>query len=381
MSNVKISALPSQTAYTLTDVVAIVDGLSTNKIQMTDIWRNTSNVGESTTNTNSVMGATDAFSSGFNVLRGSNTTSAVFASTESYIDGGQNHFIGGAQGASIQTGAAGHGAIVGSDGVSITGGYNQFIGGSYNGPSITGGEENVILASVGGVSVAGNDNAAIATQGVVLDGSLSSVIAVEGSTQQAGNHMFVAGGYNYQSQINNLINQAHLGFKNLNVGDGLAGFNVGGSLGTEDCSVIHTRSVMSAASGRTTLYETTLHTDNIHTYQGSSTEWRQGGNVSGSINVDLSQGNLFSFTITGNLTSVQLDNARMGGEYEFFVYNNGSYTITTMNLDGNSNTIYSASGALNPTNNGYSFYRLRIVDDGLGGKIGVMKEYLNFSAI
>lgn len=138
---------------------------------------------------------------------------------------------------------------------------------------------------------------------------------------------------------------------------------------------------MVSTLGRTQLYDWTLHTDNIHTYQGKSTEWRNGGDVSGAISVDLSTGNLFSFRITGNLTSVQLNNARLGGEYEFWVENSSNYSITTINLDGNAGSIFSAAGSLNPTNNGYTFYRLRIIDDGAGNKRGVMKEFLNYSAI
>ena len=67
MANTKISALTQATSYSFTDVLPIVDGLSTLKIDATTLLRNTSNVVESATNTNAIAIATDAGSSGFQV--------------------------------------------------------------------------------------------------------------------------------------------------------------------------------------------------------------------------------------------------------------------------------------------------------------------------
>jgi hypothetical protein len=332
MANVKISMLPDISQYSMTDVLPIVDGLATNKIEMKDILRNTTGVTESSINTSAIMIATDG--SGTQVLQGTNSTSAVVASYGSFINNGQNMFIGGTNNSSINNGS-GHSAIVGSDSVSITGGYNHFIAGSYNGPSIIGGEENVILASIGGTQVSNNNNSAISTQGVVIDGSKTSAIACEGSAQQAGQRVLLAGGYNYQGQINNLINQAHLGFKNLNVGDGVAGFNVGGSLGTEDCAVTKTRSVMSAASGRTTLYETTLHTDNLYSFE----RIQSATNVTTTIaNEQFLTGGLgmvqYTDVSAGNL-NLRINGVRNGEVYHWVIDNQsgGSVSINSVATD------------------------------------------------
>ncbi len=356
MADIKISQLNQAVSYTLNDIVAIVDSgnTETKKININDLLRNTDNVVESTTNTNGIMLATDAYSGGFQVLRGSNTTSAVVASTESYIEGGQNHFVGGGNNVSIQIGAAGHGAIVGSDTVSITGGYNHLIAGSYNGPSITGGEECVILASVGSSRLSGNNNALVGTQGVVVDGTMSVGLACEGSTQQAGNHFLFGGGYNLQGQINNLINQGHFGYKNLNVGDGISGFNVGGSLGTEDCTVDKTRSVMVAASGHSTLYETTLHTGAIHNFGPRSSKVINAGNVSGTVDVDGSLGESFIFTLVGD-TQPNFINLREGQKFIFSIYNT-TFSVTGGTINGVGGNVLAKGGNISPSNNSWSFY-------------------------
>ena len=355
MANTKISALTQATSYSFTDVLPIVDGLSTLKIDATTLLRNTSNVVESATNTNAIAIATDAGSSGFQVLRGTNATSAVLAATDSYIDGGQNHFIGGAQGCSIQTGAAGHGGIIGSDGVSITGGYNNFIGGSYSGPSITGGEENTILSSIGGTNVGGNNNAAIGTQGIIIDGSKSVGLATEGSTQQAGTYVVFGGGYNYQSQINNLTRQGHFGFQNLNVGDGLAGFDVGGSLATSGATITKQGSAGVSLANETTLYEWTLHTSGFHNFGPRSSEVIDAGNVSGSVDVDGSLGEAFTFTLTGN-TEPNFINLRPGQKFIFSIYNNGSHSVTGGTINGVGGNVLAKGGGINPSSNAWSFY-------------------------
>jgi len=142
-----------------------------------------------------------------------------------------------------------------------------------------------------------------------------------------------------------------------------------------------TRATMVGTDNRTANYDNTTYTENLFAYQAHGVEWKQGGNVSGSFSVDLSTGSLFSFTITGNIGTIQLNNTKIGYEYEFWVYNSGTYTISSINLDGVSNSCFAKGSSVNPTNNGYTYYRLRIVDDGLGGKVGVLDEHLNFGAL
>lgn len=306
----------------------------------------------------------------------------------------------------IRIGGINNAAVISSRGANITSGQmNTIIGSEQDNdssqPTINGGQYNTIIGSKGGTSTSGNHqmisnsvngiiyggeyNTLMGTQGFYLgpNSNKCTGIGVESGGWDGPRYAFAGGGYSLNTTNDGGNDHAALAFNGLTF-DGTA---KGGFLykvlgaAVQSGTIQNDIAALIASSGQTTIYDQTLHTDNLHTYIGNSTTWRDGGNVSGSINVDLSTGNLFSFTMTGNLTSIQLDNARMGGEYEFFVYNSGSYTITTINLDGNPSTIYSSGGSLNPTNSGYSFYRLRIVDDGSGNKRGVMKEYLNYSAI
>ena len=354
MANTKISALPAAPSYSFTDVLPIVDGLATNKIDVTKLLRNTNNVAESTTNLNAIAIATDG-SLGFNVLRGSNTTSAVVASYGSYIDGGQNHFLGGTQGCEIQAGASGHGAIVGSDGCIISGGYNNFIGGSYQGGNITGGEENVILSSIGGTQVGGNNNAAIGVQGITIDGSKTVGIACEASTQQAGSYFLFGGGYNLQGQINNLTRQGHFGFESLNVGDGVSGFDVGGSLATSGATVDKQGSTAISVAGESTLYNWTAHLGGIHNFGPHSSKVTDAGNVSGTVDIDGSTGEAFIFTLTGN-TQPNFINLRSGQHFIFSVYNDGAHNVTGGTINGIGGNVLAKGGTISPSNNAWSYY-------------------------
>jgi hypothetical protein len=99
------------------------------------------------------------------------------------------------------------------------------------------------------------------------------------------------------------------------------------------------------------------------------------GNVSGSISVDLSVGKWYIFTLTGNVT-VTLSNEKEGEEFLFWVYANGSFSVTDMILSSGGN-VYSVGGNLpNPANNAWNLYRAFVINGGL-----VLTEIGNFSAI
>lgn len=378
MASTKISNLPSQTGVSQTDIVAIVDISvpQTNKMTKADLFRAQGGDVSTQAITN---GSSDLLATDGSEIRNNSYTSAVVASQNSYIDDGQNHFIGGTFACSIQSGAAGHSGIVGCDGVSITGGYNHFIGGSYSGPQITGGEENAILASVGGTSVSGQRNAAVATQGVIISSEKNAGIASEGLT--ISNTRSSAAVASYGGNVKGAYYNFRIGSFGASINDGYNSNENVGDIGGRDNTLIHNRSTMISASGQTTEYEGTAHVDYIYAFKGEASKWYNGGSVSGSFSVDLSTGSLWSFTIGGNIGTIQLNNARIGGLYEFWVYNSGSYTITSINLDGVSSSVFVKSGSVNPTNNGYTHYRLRVVDNGSGGKLGILDEELNYQAL
>ena len=334
MADIKISALNQATAYTLNDIVAIVDSgfAETKKININDLLRNTNNIVESSTFTNAISIAADGFNANFQSIRGSSTTSAVVASMESYIDGGQNAFIGGGQGCSIQTGAAGHNAIVGSDGVSITGGYNHFIGGSYSGPSIVGGEENVILASVGGTQVGGQRNAAIASQGFVIGGNSEKTCGagVEAGGWNGPRYSFAGGGYNLTTNNDGGNDHGALAYNGLTFdGNNKGGFlyKVAG-IALQDGTIQNDICALIAASGRTTIYDQTLHTDNLYSYG----RIQSATNVSSTIsNEQFLTGGLgmvqYTDVIAGNL-NLKINDVRNGEVYYWAIDNQTGGSIS-----------------------------------------------------
>jgi len=122
----------------------------------------------------------------------------------------------------------------------------------------------------------------------------------------------------------------------------------------------------------------TTFVENIHAYRTLTRQTLTGITATGSVQVDLGNQTFMEFTITGNITDITFTNWREGGVYEFFVYNSGSYTITAsgVRLNGIANTIFAKGGTLNPTNNGYSYYRLSIINSK-----GWLDEHLNYQLL
>lgn len=368
MADIKISQLNQATSYTLSDIVAIVDSgnTATKKIKITNILRNNANIAESVVNTNGIAIATSAGSAGFEALRGTNTTSAVVASTDSYIDSGQNAFIGGGQGCSIQTGAAGHNAIAGCDGVSITGGYNHFIGGSYSGPSITGGEENAILASVGGTQVSGNNNAAIATQGFQIGGNSQKACGAgaEAGGWQGPRYSFAGGGYNLTTTSDNGNDHGALAYNGLT----FDGSNNGGYLykvagiAVQTCSVEHDISVMMAASGRTTQYSNTTHTDNLYSFGRIQTSTTSGTSISNEQFLTGGGGMVQYTTIGAGNLNLKINGVRNGEVYHWVINNDtgGSVSINSVATDTGFGITDNSANSLTT---GRHIFTIVIVDD------------------
>ena len=334
MANVKISQLPPQTAYTINDIVAIVDSgnTTTSKIKITELLRNGTNVIESGGITSIALG-TDGNSPNFNVLRNGTLTSAVVGSQESYIDSTGNSFIGGSFNAEIQSGAAGQVAILGSDGAIINGGYNNAIIASYSGPNINGGEENFIAASVGGTQIqGGNNNAIIAAQGFVLNANSNKCVGagVEAGGWQGPRYAFAGGGYNLTTTSDNGNQHAALAYNGLTFDGSLFGgflYHCAG-MAIESGTVKHNTAALIASSGATTLYDRTLHTDNLYTYGRiqsvtlSSTTVANVQTLSGGLGMvqytDISAGNL----------NLQIDDVRNGEVYHWVIDNTTGGSIS-----------------------------------------------------
>ena len=340
MASIKISQLNLSTAYTLNDVVAIVDSGSTEtkKIKINTLLRNGDNIFEGGGITSIALG-TDGDSPSFEVLRNGTLTSAVIGSHGSFIDNTGNSFIGGSFNCEIQSGAAGQVGILGSDGVVINGGYNNAIIASYSGPSINGGEENFIAASVGGSQIqGGNNNAVIASQGFVLGGNSNKCVGagVEAGGWNGPRYSFAGGGYNLTTTSDNGNQHAALAYNGLTFDGSISSMGSGflyhcAGMAIESGTIKHNTTALIASSGATTLYDRTLHTDNLYSYGRIQTNTTISSTIA---NVQTLQGNSGGWTqmtdiSSGNL-NLQIDDVR-NGEVYFWVIDNTSGGSVSVN--------------------------------------------------
>jgi len=377
MADIKISALPvANEIWNLNEIIPVV------------------NSGSTTTSKRTYGSLFSNHSGGTYTITSTDQTYAIIACGSSSPN---TH---------IRIGGINNAAVISSRGANITSGQmNTIIGSEQDNdssqPTINGGQYNTIIGSKGGVSTSGNHqfiansvngqiyggeyNTLIGTQGFYTGPNCNKAagISVESGGWDGPRYAIAAGGYQLTCTNDGGNDHAALAFNGLT----FDGTSKGGFLykvlgaAVQSGTIQNDIAALIASSGQTTEYDQTLHTDHIFSFLGEGTKWRDGGNVSGSINVDLSQGSLYSFTITGNLTTISLDNTRIGGMYEFWVYNSGSFTISTIVLDGGTSNCFAKSGSVNPTNSGYTFYRLRVVDDGSGNKRGILNEHLNFQAL
>jgi hypothetical protein len=336
MADIKLSQLNQATAYTLNDIVAIVDSgfLETKKINIRDLFRNTDNITEATNQNNAVVIACDAYNPNFQALRGSNTTTAVIASTESYATGGNNFAIIASN--NSYGDPQGHSGIFASDSVEMGNAYNSAIVASYSGPRIAGGEEHFIAASVGGCEIqGGGNNAIIAAQGFVMGGNSfkNAGVAVEAGGWNGPRFSFAGGGYNLNTINSDNGNQkAALAYNGLTFdGQGSSKYHNAG-MAVESGTISHNTTALIAASGRTTLYDYTLHTDNLYSYERIQSET----NVSTTINNEqILTGGLgmvqYTDVSAGNL-NLKINDVRNGEVYNWVIDNQtgGSISVNSV---------------------------------------------------
>lgn len=99
-----------------------------------------------------------------------------------------------------------------------------------------------------------------------------------------------------------------------------------------------------------------------------------GGQVSGTISVDLSLSHWFKFELIGDV-AVTLNNGSDGETYLWWVYANSSYGLTSITYTGGN--VYSVGGSIpNPNNNSWNLYQGYAINGDL-----IMTLIGNFSAI
>jgi hypothetical protein len=312
MANVKISALPSTTATTLNDWVIKNDSgeTTTSKVQIKNACGLTSINGNSSIQSASYL-----------------TALGTTASTQSAIAIGN-----GAEATSPYSIAIGHQAL----NTNRDGNRDYYIAIGYQARSIT---EGVAL---------GKDAQCLATGG----------FAVGNGTQVYGNGGFALGNDAKSYSLGGIA----IGGSSRDNG-GLSGKNYGVAIGVSAT----TTQEQSVALGYQVqdIYSATTHVNNFHAAKTISQNIVTGGTITtASIDVDLSQGDIATFTLSA-ATAVNFTNFRNGQRVVFWVYSTGSHNITAITIAGGG-TVYTKNGSLpSPTNTGYTLYQGWIIDGNL----------------
>ena len=104
----------------------------------------------------------------------------------------------------------------------------------------------------------------------------------------------------------------------------------------------------------TTDYENTVYMGAIHNYGPRSGKVVQGGSVSGTVNVDGSLGEMFEFTMAGNIVP-NFINLREGQKFLFAIYN-VNFAVTGGTINGVGGNVLAKGGSISPSNNSWSYY-------------------------
>ena len=387
MATVKISALPQVTAYTLNDVVAIVDSGSTqtSKITTGNLFNNyPSRISDLTTaDTNTFIGA------GSDV--NSSTTESIFQGSTKYS--GVMFGIG-------QINNTSDSAIIGS-----TGGASSVTMDNDSSAVIIGGFRSSMSNVTRGYQIASQDinhNTGFNTgvigvdQGTLTSSYKSTIIGTGNGLINNSTEALIASSRNSSIDLQGGNSGVIIGSKTGNISLPSPSAEING-IYSSDNSTINTSGIQSvilnsrsatiggsnqgstmvSTDGKSSLYDWTTHTDNIHTYRTETFTEVNGGNVGGAINVDCSTGSFFLFTMTAD-TTPNFINLRNGQRFFFIIYNNGAWAVPTATVNGAPGTVFSKNGTINPQNNSYSKYVATY--DGINGLL-FLDEEIGFAAV
>jgi hypothetical protein len=249
---------------------------------------------------------------------------------------------------------------------------------------------NAVISSIDGViSSSSNDgtNTILGTyQGTISAGGVGSIIAGGGSqiSSSASLYNTIVGG-----QINGISAGARnsiFGGYYADITSGSANVIVGGNnsqltggsnsamLGGSNNTSTHSQSVMLGGDSQTSVYDNTAHVEHIHTFKTETFDTVSGGTIGGSVDIDVSEGTIYKFSISAN-TTPNITGWREGQRLVFVVVNLGTHTVPTMTITGGG-SVLAKGGALNPTNNGTTKYTGVIIDGDL-----YLNEELDFQAV
>ena len=308
-----------------------------------------------------------------NSISGSNSGSTIVGGyNNDIVNGGNYNGIFAGHEHEIGSGGGHHG-LFGGQNNTIQGEWNNSIVGGINNTINWG--ESVFITASNGVSVGSGANLFIlGLNNGVINGTFKSGIIGGESNNIYGDSRFSLILNGYSNTLNANSEENIIAGSRFSTIEGSYP-NQSGIYSSNDCSIsgdnasnrmvligslesdipAKDRAIGLGLSGRTLQYSATTHTENTYNYKTESFGVVSGGNVSGTIQVDLSQGTLYTFSLTGS-TSVEFINWREGQRVQFFVYSNGSHNITAMTISGGGD-VYASGGTLPaPTNNGYTLY-------------------------
>ena len=387
MANIKISNLPTVTGYTYKDVIAIVDSGSTqtSKISTGYLLNNTAiRIADNTTSqTNTFIGAgSDVNSSSTeSIFNGSTKYSGVMFGVGTFNNSSDSIILG-------STGGGGGVSMDNSSASIMLGGFRSSLNNSTRAFQIgsqdvtldnslnsgqIGCEQGSVQGSYKGIIIGGNSSSINNSTEAFISNSRNSSINLQG-----GNSGTIIGSKSGSislpspsAEINGIyssdnvtintsgIQSVSLNSKSLTIGGSIQG------------------ATMVSVDGSNALHDWTTHTDNIHTFGTETFTEVNGGNVSGAIDVDCSQGSCFLFTMVGD-TTPNFINLRNGQRFFFIVYNNGSWAVPTATVNGAPGTVFAKNGNLSPGNNSYSKYVATY--DGINNLL-FLDEETGFSAV
>jgi hypothetical protein len=237
----------------------------------------------------------------------------------------------------------------------IEGGFANTIIASNNGAFIQRGERNAVIGGAGTQIYGGGNQVAVATNGWNMNYGYNNFVAASESGQM-GNHRYSAVIGNYILNEQEAGNQCLVAAGENNRLESRGGFASWKSIiSAKDTTSQDEGAAMISTSGRSSNYQWTLHTDNIHTFKTETFDVLDAGSVSGSIDVDCSRATIYKFQLDGD-TTPNFINVRTGQRFIFIVYNNGNHSVPSASVEGVANSVYAKNGNISPSNSGYSKY-------------------------
>lgn len=364
MANVTIPSLPSVTAATDLDILVITNsvGTTTSKITRADLLNGTTTppVFEVGTGTDSIrasyLPAAEASNTKTFSVGEDNTASGVNAS----VVGGLSNTASGLRSSVF----GGHNNTASNNTATAVGGFQNTSNAQF---SITlGGRVSSITGEGGGLVAMDSSSWTLAPYSigaglndVDYTGGNKRGNAAIGASQCVLSYMEQSGIYStYESDIVGTSgNDVKRSFIMGGTGNTLnANVNKSGILGGNDNTISASAEnvIIAASSGRTSLYNYTLHTDNIHTFKTETFNVISGGNVGGNVDVDCSLGTLFTFTMTAN-TTPNFINLKTGQRF-MFIINNTTFNVPAATINGVSGNVYAKNGTISPSSNSITKY-------------------------